>query len=132
MMETRVDLQPTEVRAKSLIDFSEHFIVSQTHISLRIAMKILGNQLNLSRLEELTGHFPRISLFSLYSEGHGIDLTLGIFFSFSMSCRNYAQHPQAVAEVSAEGKAEEMHTGKKKGDSSRQQTPVSLSKEFVL
>lgn len=59
--------------------------------------------------------------------GHGIDLTLGIFFFFSVYLQNYARHPQAGAEVSVEGRAEEM-----KGDSGRQQTPASLSKEFVL
>lgn len=61
-----------------------------------------------------------------------MDLTLGIFISFSVPLQNYARHPQAVTEVSAEGNAEEMHRGKMKGDSGRQQTPVSLSKEFVL
>lgn len=46
--------------------------------------------------------------------GHGIDLTLGIFFSFSVSCRNYARHPQAVAEVSAEGKQKKCTQEKRK------------------
>lgn len=64
--------------------------------------------------------------------GHRIDLTLGIFFSFFVSVRNYARHPQAVAEVCAEGRAEEMHKGKMKGASSRRQTPVRLSKGFVF
>lgn len=48
-----------------------------------------------------------------------MDLTLGIFISFSVPLQNYARHPQAVTEVSAEGKPEEMHRGKMKGDSGR-------------
>lgn len=48
-------------------------------------MKIFGNQLNFSRLEELTGHFPMISLSSLYSSGRSWHRRR-LAFSFPSPC----------------------------------------------